>query len=105
MNIDDIIKDPIDQIPIGKSEQKIHIRLKQRNARQSQTLVEEMPSDLDLKKITKAMRKTFSCMGSVCKTNDDKPYILFSGDQRDTVKKFLMDNGIAGENEIIRHGH
>lgn len=106
MNIDDIISNPVSMLPdMSVPEQKIHIHMKQRNSRQSQTMVDGFASDMDIKKIAKAMRKSFSCMASVCHTSDKKEYILLSGDQRDAVKNFLITNDIAKENDIIKHGH
>jgi translation initiation factor 1 len=93
--------DPLTELKTENS--KIHIRIRQRNRRQTITTIEHMPSDLDLTKILKPMRKTFSCNGNIGETNGLK-YIQLSGDQRIAVKQFLIKKSIAPESNIIIHG-
>ena len=82
---------------------KIHISIKQRNARKSTTTIENLPQQINLDIFAKKMRQKFHCSGSVQKGDNGK-YIKFSGDQRAAIKKFLMELGIANEENIVVHG-
>jgi translation initiation factor 1 len=82
----------------------VHIRVQQRTTRKSYTIVEDMPEDIDLKKVVKAFRKILSCGGEV-KNNKGKRVILLQGDQRDHVRDFLLEEGIVRADEIKIHGH
>lgn len=101
-----IIFDPtIDMISsISNMNNKIHIRIKQRNRRKNTTTIENLPVDMDLEPITKKMKQTFHCNASV-HTTDEGKYIQLFGDQRSLAKKFLMDNKISEESNIIIHGY
>ena len=88
----------------GNFSNKIHIGIKQRNARSSITSIENFPSTCDLVSILKKMKKTFHCSGSIQGQSSGK-YIQLSGDQRLFVKKFLIDFSLADEDNIIIHGY
>jgi len=62
-----------------------------------------LADDLDLKRILKALKKNFSCNGALAKDNDAL-VIQLSGDQRNNVKDFLVDQEICSENQIVLHG-
>jgi translation initiation factor SUI1 len=49
---------------------KIHIRIQQRNGRKTLTTVSGIPNKFDLKKILKVIKKEFACNGTV--VNDEK---------------------------------
>ena len=89
----------IDAVPMDK--QKIHIRIQQRNGRKSITTIEGLANDLNLAGILKHMKKTFHCNGAVSDVNK----IMLFGDQRVTTKKFLIENSIAADSEIVVHGY
>lgn len=97
-----------DDIDITKSisviNSKIHIRIKQRNGKKSNTFIENIPSDLDIEHIAKTMRKKFACNGCVHKDGFSSVIQLF-GDQRVIAKKFLIENMIANEEDILIHGY
>lgn len=82
----------------------VHIRVQQRTTRKSYTIVEDIPEDIDLKKVVRAFRKILSCGGEV-KNQKGKKIILLQGDQREHVKDFLLEEGIVREDEIKVHGH
>ena len=96
----DPFKDEDDMLP----PQKIHIRLRQRNARKTVTTVEDLPIDLDLKLILSHFKKTFSCNGNII-TKDDVSIIQLTGDHRNEVSEFLRSQGIATKGNIIIHGY
>lgn len=81
---------------------EIHIRVKQRNGKKCITLIEGLAKDLDLKKISKALRKTFNTSVSILKIDDDKgndrgddevmyhKILQLQGDKRKEVNEFLI---------------
>jgi len=88
---------------------KIHIRF-QKNGPRSITLIEGLDAELDLKRISKSMKKTFSCASSV--HVDEKTqfsYIKLQGDHRDSVRDWLIKEQLVQANEakeiIVVHGY
>ena len=86
---------------------KIHLRLQQLGKRKL-TIIQDLDSDLDFKRICKAMRKDFSCNGNV--VEDDKMgfIIQLQGDHRDMVKKWFLDHEILTSKDLDRlviHGY
>lgn len=78
--------------------------MQQRSGRKSITTVQGLADDLDTHRITKALKKTFKCNGSV--TNDPElgEVIQLSGDQRTNVREFLVDQEICHDDQIVIHG-
>ena len=91
----------IDFSSTGAKTEKIHIRLQTMGNRKI-TIIQDLDSDLDLKRICKNMKKVFSCNGNI--TEDEKMghIIQLQGDHRETVKKWLIDNEIVPSTEIDR---
>ena len=82
----------------------VHIRCQQRNGRKCITTVSGLHIDLDYKKVLKHFKKKFSCNGSI---KEDVTYgiiIQVSGDNRDKIKDFLVDNNIVKPKNIKLHG-
>jgi len=81
----------------------IHLRVQQRNGRKSITTVAGLSPELDLKKIVKAVKKSYNCNG--CIVDDEKAgqVLQFQGDHRDNIKAFLIENGFP-EKDIKKHG-
>mmetsp|Transcript_20243 Transcript_20243/g.30457 ORF Transcript_20243/g.30457 Transcript_20243/m.30457 type:complete len:109 (-) Transcript_20243:216-542(-) len=88
----------------NSSEEKVHVRVQQRNGRKCITTVAGLADDLDIKRICKAFKKNFSCNGALQKDEDDKEVIQLSGDQRTNVKEFLVDQEICIAQSIVLHG-
>jgi len=88
----------------GTSEEKIHVRVQQRNGRKCITTIAGLADDLDIKRICKAFKKNFSCNGAVQKDEDAGEVIQLSGDQRTNVKSFLCDQEICHGENIVLHG-
>eukprot|EP00541_Cyclophora_tenuis_P002677 CAMPEP_0116558050 /NCGR_PEP_ID=MMETSP0397-20121206/9592_1 /TAXON_ID=216820 /ORGANISM="Cyclophora tenuis, Strain ECT3854" /LENGTH=109 /DNA_ID=CAMNT_0004083599 /DNA_START=198 /DNA_END=527 /DNA_ORIENTATION=+ len=86
------------------SEEKVHVRVQQRNGRKCITTVAGLADDLDIKRICKAFKKNFSCNGAVQKDEDAKEVIQLSGDQRTNVKEFLVDQEICTSDSVVLHG-
>ncbi len=82
---------------------KYHIRLQQRNGKKCITTLDGLEEDLDLKRICRAMRNAFSCNGNVVmKEDEDTGVIQLQGDQRENVKKWLLEMEIILKNEVDR---
>lgn len=82
----------------------IHIRVQQRTGRKSLTLVEGLAAELDLKKILKALKKQHCCNGTVVETEENGDVLQLSGDQRQNVLAFLVEEGIAKKENVKMHG-
>lgn len=85
---------------------KIHLWLKQRNARKTITTIEGLNERLNLKLLASHLKKTLNCNGNVdvnkktgCKV------IRLTGDQREKVSQFLQRERIANDRDIIIHGY
>lgn len=80
------------------------IQVVQRNGKKSTTSVVGLASDLDLKKIISYLKKTYKCNGFI--TNDPKlgEIITLTGDQRENVFKFLVDEQINKAGDITIKG-
>mmetsp|Transcript_28451 Transcript_28451/g.65090 ORF Transcript_28451/g.65090 Transcript_28451/m.65090 type:complete len:123 (-) Transcript_28451:217-585(-) len=85
------------------TEDKIHVRVQQRNGRKCITTVQGLADDLDIKRICKAFKKNFSCNGAVQK-DEEGDVIQLSGDQRTNVRDFLVDQQICLTDSIVLHG-
>lgn len=87
---------------------KYHIRVQQRNGRKCITTLDGLEEDLDLKRICKAMREAFSCNGNVVmKEDEEEGVIQLQGDQRENIKKWLLEMEIILKSEadrIVVHG-
>ena len=79
----------------------IYIKYVKRNGAKCITLVEGLESDLDIKALTKAFKKQFNCNASIQKDKYDYDVIQLSGDQRNNVKNFLIEQEIKNPFEII----
>ncbi len=91
-----------EQLTISK--QKYHVRVQQRNGKKCITLLEGIEDDLDAKRICKSMQKTFNCNGNVKKDFYDRDVIQLQGDQRENVKKWLIEQQVADITIIVIHG-
>lgn len=102
MQNEPIIFDPINSIDDEPSENdKIHIRIRQRNGRKNITTIDGLPKNLDLQKILQYMKNNFHCNGGI----QNKSIIMLFGDQRTACKKFLTKESLALDENIIVHGY
>jgi translation initiation factor 1 len=88
----------------SSAEEKVHVRVQQRNGRKCITTVAGLANDLDVKRICKAFKKNFSCNGSVENDEEAGEVVQLSGDQRTNVKSFLVDQEICFGENIVLHG-
>ena len=86
------------------SSSKVTIAIQKRNGRKCITTVTGLADDLDLTMILSYIKKTHNCNGSVI--NDEKfgEIIKLSGDQRENMYKFLIDEQINKAEDIIVKG-
>lgn len=85
--------------------EKIHLRIQQRNGKKCITIISGLPTDLDQKRVCKHMRKTFCCNGSLDDDEEHGTIIQLQGDQRINVKEWLLFNEIVkDESYIVIHG-
>lgn len=86
---------------------KIHIRLHDQKNR-CLTTIEGLDEDLDLKRISKAMKRAFSCSSVVVQGKDGEDIIQLQGDHRMAVKEWLLVQQILTEKEckmrVVIHG-
>lgn len=88
--------------PVGP---KVHLRIQQRTARKSITTIEGLVTNVELKKVLKAMKKRFSCNGAIIKSEEYGEIIKLSGDQRVTVRDFLCNVAqLVSKEDIVMHG-
>ena len=96
--------DPFAKTDDGRDNNKIHIRMQQRNGRKCITTVQGLASDLDLPKIAKALKKTFKCNGSVSTDIEMGEILQLSGDQRTHIRDFFVDQEVCHEDQLVIHG-
>ncbi len=91
-------------IEAGKDNSKIHVRVQQRSGRKCITTIQGLAEDLDILKITRALKKTFKCNGSVTVDPELGEIVQLSGDQRTNVREFFVDQEVCHEDQIVIHG-
>jgi translation initiation factor SUI1 len=78
----------------------VHIRLIKN--KRTFTVIEDLEPELDLKRICKVMKKTFSCNGSVKPIQTNTEVIVLQGNKVKEVENWLRATELA--DEIIIHG-
>ena len=63
-----------------------------------------MASDLNLKRILKAWKKSFTCNGAIVDDDEHGKVIQLQGDQRMNVRDFLVAEEINRKDDIVVHG-
>ena len=99
--------DDLDEEESGQQQilqdQHVHIRTQQRNGRKCITLIQNMPAEYDLKKLVKALRKTYACNGAVVEHNIYGEVIILQGDKRMSIHEFLTKVGLVKTENIKFH--
>lgn len=90
--------------PQGLNEQHVHVRVQKRTGRKTLTTIQGLSNDLDFKKILKALKKEFCCNGTIVDDEELGKIIQLSGDQRESVSKFLIEEGLSTKSVIKIHG-
>ena len=92
-----------DLFPAG-TEDYIHLRIQQRNSRKSLTTVQGIADDYDKKKLVKALKKKFACNGTVIEHPEYGEVIQLQGDQHKNICQFLIEIGLAKDDQLKVHG-
>ncbi|EAN31494.1 Eukaryotic translation initiation factor eIF1 [Theileria parva strain Muguga] len=98
------LKDPFNQTNTDGPIKLVHIRNHQRNGRKSVTTVQGLEESLDLKKMVRALKKEFSCNGTVIMHEEHGSIIQLQGDKRQDVVKFLERENLVTPDQIRIHG-
>jgi translation initiation factor 1 len=85
-------------------EEKVTISVVKRNGRKCITSVIGMADDLDLKKISSYLKKTHNCNGTIVKDPVHGEVMTFSGDQKENIYNFLINEEIYKKEDIIVKG-
>jgi len=88
----------------SRKERVVHLRIQQRTGRKSITSVQGLADDLDLKKILKALKRTYNTNGTIVNDEEMGPVIQLAGDQRRSVYEFLTQCHIVDKELIKIHG-
>uniref|UniRef100_A0AAQ4RMJ4 SUI1 domain-containing protein n=1 Tax=Gasterosteus aculeatus aculeatus TaxID=481459 RepID=A0AAQ4RMJ4_GASAC len=86
-----------DRLPAG-TEDYIHIRIQQRNGRKTLTTVQGIVSPEGGNEIK------FACNGTVIEHPEYGEVIQLQGDQRKNICQFLIEIGLAKEEQLKVHG-
>lgn len=95
---------------LKKYQNELHIRVHRKSKRQCITLIEgldklnlssKLPIDQILENLAKKLRKEFNC-GVTIKKPDNTLQLM--GDHGETVKQYLVKNGVIEEDQVIIHG-
>ncbi len=72
------------------------------------TTIEGLDEDLDLKRISHGMKKSFHCSVKITTNKDQEEVIQLQGDQREFLKEWLTVNEVItkedAENRLMIHG-
>jgi len=81
----------------------VHIRVQPRRGRKCTTTIEGLSNDLDLKSITKALKKKFMCTGTIIDDPTFGQVIKITGDQRVNIFQFLVNESICFSDQLVVH--
>lgn len=68
------------------------------------TTIEGLDPKLDLKKLISAWKKLYSCNGTIKDDENLGPVVQLTGDQRESIAKFLVTEGICTKSAVKKHG-
>jgi len=100
MNTGDIFND----IESSLFTSKVTIAVEKRNGKKCITNVIGMAEDLDLPKILSYLKKKHNCNGSILKDETHGEVMSFSGDQKENIYNFLINEQIYNKEDIIIKG-
>ena len=107
MNHNEVILNNIDTDPFKtetNNQDIIHVRIQQRNGKKTLTTIQGLSKDLEFKKLLKAFKKEFACNGCIIDHKEFGEVIQLQGDQRENIKKFLINTDLSDEEHIKLHG-
>jgi len=83
---------------------KVTISVQQRNNRQYITIISGIEDDLDINKILKYLKKTYNCNGTILEDEKFGNIITLTGNQKDNVYNFFINEEIYTKDNIIIKG-
>lgn len=83
---------------------KVTITVERRNGKKCITNVMGLADDLDLKKIMSYLKKKHNCSGSIIKDDVHGDIMSLTGDQKENIYHFLIDQEICCKDDIILKG-
>ena len=83
---------------------KVTITVEKRGNKRFITNVIGMAEDLDLHKILSYLKKKHSCSGSILKDEEYGEIMSFTGDQKENIYNFLINEKIYDKEDIIIKG-
>jgi translation initiation factor 1 len=105
MNTHDMFNDDLfNDIESSLFTSTVTIAVVKRNGKKSITHVIGMADDLDLKKILSYIKKTYSCNGSILNHETHGEIMSFTGDQKENIYNFLVNEEIYSKENIIIKG-
>ncbi|CAH2302582.1 eukaryotic translation initiation factor 1 [Pelobates cultripes] len=78
----------------------ISVKLQQRNGRKTLTNIQGIPDEHDKKKLVQAFKEKFACDGSVVEHPIFGEMIQLPGDQRKNACQFLVEIGLAKDDQL-----
>ncbi len=89
----------------NKINKSVIISITQRNSRKSITKIEGLSTSLDMKKIIKELQQKVQSSGSISEVEGHGKVILFQGDKRNEIIKYLVDNNYVNRDNIKLMGY
>jgi translation initiation factor SUI1 len=83
---------------------KVVIHVQKRNGRQCFTVISDIAEDLDLNRICRYLKKKLNCGGNVLKDEKIGEIIRLTGDQKQAVIDFFLEQEIYKADEITLKG-
>ncbi|KAH8606389.1 putative Translation initiation factor SUI1 [Trypanosoma vivax] len=83
--------------------QKVHIRVQQRKGKKFVTSVQGLNQDLNFRRINREFQRRWGCNGTVISTSDAGKVIQLQGDWSHHIRKFLLDEHMATEQNLEIH--
>ncbi|XP_051007555.1 eukaryotic translation initiation factor 1-like [Acomys russatus] len=80
------------------------IRIQQTNSRKTLTTVQGIADDYNKKKLVMAVKKNFACDGAVIEHPGYREVIQLQEDQRENIGSFLIETGLAKDDQLKVHG-
>jgi translation initiation factor 1 len=93
-----------DEIETQLNIKKVVIQVQRRNGRQCFTIISDIAEDLDSHKICRYLKKTLNCGGNILKDKELGEIIRLTGDQKQAVIDFFIEQEIYKGDEIIVKG-
>ncbi len=94
-----------EDIIFDKTKKSVIISITQRNSRKSITKIEGLSTSLDMKKIIKELQQKVQSSGSISEVEGHGKVILFQGDKRNEIIKYLVDNNYVNRDNIKLMGY